>query len=59
MEPGQERTDRTPRWVLVFGVIALVVLLLFVVVLLVGGGEHGPGRHSGPPPGVTHEQPSP
>ena len=34
----------TPRWVKVFGVIALVVILLFVVLLL-AGGPHGPGRH--------------
>jgi hypothetical protein len=59
----------TPRWVKVFGLIALIVVALFVVVLLVGGGEHGPGRHSpgggsdtpgehtGPPSGVTHTQP--
>jgi hypothetical protein len=59
----------TPRWVKVFGVVALLVVVLFVVVLLIRGGEHGPGRHSpgggsdtrgghtGPPPGVTHAQP--
>lgn len=36
----------TPRWVKLFGAIALVVMLLFVVLLLTGrGGEHGPGRH--------------
>jgi hypothetical protein len=65
-----DRSDTgTPRWVKVFGVIALVVVVLFVVLLLVRGGEHGPGRHSpgggsdapgehtGPPPGVTHTQP--
>jgi hypothetical protein len=34
--------------------IALAVLVVFVVVLIVGGGEHGPGRHSGLPSGVTH-----
>jgi hypothetical protein len=71
---GTEGADRgsttgTPRWVKVFGVIALAVIALFVVVLLVRGGEHGPGRHSpgggsdgpgahtGPPPGVTHTEP--
>jgi hypothetical protein len=65
MEPGPGPTTGTPRWVKVFGVIALVVVVLFVVVLLVGGGEHGPGRHSGggsdtprghtgPPPGFEH-----
>jgi hypothetical protein len=52
----------TPRWVKVFGLVALVAVVLFVVVLLIGGGEHGPSRHSldghtGPPPGVTHAQP--
>ena len=55
--PYREPPPGTPRWVKVFGLIALVVLVLFVVVLLIGGGEHGPGRHSGPPPGVTHKQP--
>ena len=49
-EPG------TPRWVKVFGIIALVVVLLFVVLKLSGvGGEHGPSRHT-PPFGITAEQ---
>ena len=34
----------TPRWVKVFGIIALFIILLFVVLLLVGG-PRGPGRH--------------
>ena len=34
----------TPRWVKVFGIIALLVVLLFVV-LLIAPGSHGPGRH--------------
>ena len=34
----------TPRWVKVFGIVALVVVLLFVVLLLVGG-PHRPSRH--------------
>jgi hypothetical protein len=33
----------TPRWVKVFGIIAIVVVLLFVIMLLTG---HGPGRHT-------------
>jgi hypothetical protein len=33
-----------PRWVKVFGIIALAVVVLIVVMLLVGG-NHGPGRH--------------
>jgi hypothetical protein len=41
----------TPRWVKVFGIIALVVVLLFVVSLLTGV-RHGPTRHTAPS-GVT------
>ncbi len=33
----------TPRWVKVFGIIAIVVALLVVIMLLTG---HGPGRHT-------------
>jgi hypothetical protein len=36
-----------PRWVKVFGILALVVALLVVVMLLIGGGGHGPQRHGG------------
>lgn len=35
----------TPRWVKVFGIIAVVVVLLFIMMMLIGGGQHGPGRH--------------
>ena len=34
----------TPRWVKVFGIIAVIVVLLFVVMLF-APGSHGPGRH--------------
>jgi hypothetical protein len=45
--PGRESTAGTPRWVKVFGVIALVLVLLFVILMLTGrGGGHGPGRHA-------------
>jgi ABC-type transporter Mla subunit MlaD len=37
-------THTTPRWVKVFGIIALIVVLLFVVMLF-APGSHGPGRH--------------
>jgi hypothetical protein len=57
----------TPTWVKVFGIITLVVIALIVVLLVAGrGGGHGPGRHigdsgspshTGPPAGITHEQP--
>jgi hypothetical protein len=32
---------RTPRWVYVFGIIAVVLILVFVVKHLIGGGFHG------------------
>lgn len=41
--PDRDSTGM-PRWVKVFGIIALVLALLFVV-MLVGGGRHGPARH--------------
>jgi hypothetical protein len=64
VESDSGSTTGTPRWVKVFGVIALIVIGLFVIVALVGG-EHGPGRHTpggsntpgihtGPPPGFEH-----
>ena len=34
-----------PRWVKVFGIVAVVLVLVVVVVLLVGGGGHGPSMH--------------
>lgn len=40
----------TPRWVKVFGVIALVVVLLFVILMFTrgpGGRGHTPSRHFG------------
>lgn len=47
VEPDRESTPGTPRWVKVFGVIALVLVVLVVVMLVTGGGNHGPGRHTG------------
>jgi hypothetical protein len=38
-------TARTPRWVKVFGIVAIVVVVVVVIMLIVGGG-HGPSRHS-------------
>jgi hypothetical protein len=59
-ETGAEPTTGPPRWVKVFGVIALVVIVLVLILLLTGGpGRHGPGRHAGglgddtPPAGVN------
>lgn len=37
------REPRTPRWVIVSGLLAALAAVLVVVLLLLGG--HGPGRH--------------
>jgi SAM-dependent methyltransferase len=55
---ARKRASGTPRWVKVFGAIALVVVLLLVILMLTGGsGGHGPGRHGGAghtaPPSVS------
>jgi hypothetical protein len=42
--PSRESSD-TPRWVKVFGLIAVVLLVLLLVIALLTGG-HGPGRHA-------------
>ncbi len=46
VEPDRGSIVRTPLWVKLFGIVALVVVLVFVVLLLTGQG-HGPGRHAG------------
>ncbi len=38
--PDRESTTGTPRWVKVFGIIALVVVLLFVILMF--GDGHDP-----------------
>jgi hypothetical protein len=43
-EASPEQAPGTPRWVKIFGAIAVAVIVLFVVLLLIGG--HGPGRHT-------------
>jgi hypothetical protein len=43
----RESTGGTPRWVKVFGAIALLLVLLIGGLMLFGGGSHGPGRHLG------------
>jgi hypothetical protein len=43
--PDDGSTTDTPRWVKVFGIVALVVVLLIAVMLIMRGG-HGPGRHT-------------
>ena len=43
--PSTDVEVATPRWVKVFGLIAILVLVLFVVLHLAGGGS---GRHMVP-----------
>jgi hypothetical protein len=45
LNPGAGFDAPTPRWVRVFGIIAIIVLVAFVVLHLAGGG---PGRHMAP-----------
>lgn len=60
LAPDRRRTTGAPRWVKVFGIIALGLAVLFVGLKLTGlGGDHGPGRHTGgggtPSSGVTED----
>jgi hypothetical protein len=48
VESDRGSSAGTPRWVYVFGIIALVLVLLFAIVMLIGAGGHGPGRHASP-----------
>ncbi|MCA1707038.1 MAG: hypothetical protein LC808_28740 [Actinobacteria bacterium] len=59
VQPHSRSTNGTPRWVKVFGGIALVLVLLFVILLLSGrGGGHGPSRHASPGDRGAHVLPS-
>jgi hypothetical protein len=59
VRPGLGSTTGTPRWVKVFGIIALLMVLLIVILLLTGGpGGHGPGRHMSPGGGGGHTTPA-
>ncbi len=45
-DPGSNTS--TPRWVKVFGIIALVLVLLFVILHITGKSLAGPGGHTLP-----------
>ena len=47
MGPDGGSTTSTPRWVKVFGIIALVFVLLFAILHLTTGGL-GPSGHTPP-----------
>ena len=40
-----EDSERTPRWVLMAGLLACLAVLVIAILLLTGRGGHGPGRH--------------
>lgn len=45
IDSPSEKPPRTPRWVIVFGIIAIIIVLLVVGLKLYGDGQHGPMRH--------------
>lgn len=45
LEPTRDARPKTPGWVKLFGVLALV-LILAVAMQLILGVRHGPGLHS-------------
>ena len=55
--PDISNAPGTPRWVKVFGIIALIVVLLVVLLMVAGGGTHGPSRHM--PSGGAGQQVAP
>ena len=61
-EPAPGSPPGVPRWVKVFGIVAIVLVLLLGGLMLFGGGSHGPGRHgdAGAPSGALggHTAPS-
>jgi hypothetical protein len=45
-DPDSDARYRTPGWVKLFTIMAVVVVLLIGVILITGlGGPHGPQRH--------------
>jgi hypothetical protein len=40
-----QRTEGTPRWVKVTGIVVGILILLVVLMMLLSEGKHGPGRH--------------
>ena len=55
-ESQLKQAPPTPRWVKVFGIIALIILLLAAIIVATDlGGEHGPGLHN--PSGAQPSQP--
>lgn len=51
MLPASRSAPSTPRWVYIFGAIALGLVLLFVILHLTGNSLGGPGSHM---PSMNH-----
>ena len=51
--PDRESPPSAPRWVKVFGIIAIFLLLLFIILHLTGNNLGGHGAHI--PPGETQQ----
>ena len=47
VESGRESAPRTPRWVIILGILALI-LILAVVAQFALGIQHGPSMHEIP-----------
>jgi hypothetical protein len=41
---GGRTTPRTPRWVKMFGVVAIILVVAFLILHLTGNGPHGHGH---------------
>jgi hypothetical protein len=48
VESGHGSTPSTPRWVKVFGIIALILVMLFIILHLTGNNFGGHGGHTAP-----------
>jgi hypothetical protein len=51
LPPDREPIRGVPRWVKVFGIIAVVASLLFIILLFTRGPAGGPGGHTPMPLG--------
>ena len=46
VRPNHGSPPGIPRWVKVFGIVALILILLVAIIMFTGiGGQHGPDRH--------------
>lgn len=58
-ERDQDVAPSTPRWVYLFGIVALILVLLFVILHLTGGGMRMHGGHTPAPTLIEQSVPVP